>query len=298
MVDCKVTKKPVFDARYFRGIYFTNNGRSAFSSLLKTFSKNDIILLPSYIGYSPREGSGVFDPITHNNTKHIFYKLNSDLSIDKEDFLSKIDKAKVVLVIHYFGFCQSGFDFILKECIERNKLLIEDCAHAYGSKYQDIPLGDFGNASFFSLHKFFPVDSGGMLKINTGFKVEINEHFNMDLMKYIYNYNVPVIIQKRRDNFTYLLKHCKQTPFFKRLPKGICPLNFPILIDNREKTYYQLLSKGIETTSLYHTLISAIKKEEFPESHKLSEHILNLPIHENLSENQLQFMLDTLCELS
>ena len=44
-------------------MYFFNSARESFEYILTNALKNKTILIPAYIGYSSKEGSGIFDPI-------------------------------------------------------------------------------------------------------------------------------------------------------------------------------------------------------------------------------------------
>jgi dTDP-4-amino-4,6-dideoxygalactose transaminase len=120
----------------------------------------DKILLPSY-------NCGVeIDPLSHFGIEPVFYKINKDLLVDFDDLLNKISsRVKAILITHYLGFPQP-VDQIQEICVDRNLLLIEDCAHALLSSYKGRPLGSYGDAAFFSLLKTLPVPNGGVLVLN------------------------------------------------------------------------------------------------------------------------------------
>jgi len=302
-----IKKKQKLNKKFLKKECFMPRGRSALFHALQLLklNKENKILLPSYIGISEREGSGVFDPIRQLDVGYEFYKLNDDLSADKEDFTKKIkqDEIKAALVIHYFGFCQKNFDYILKTCKDNKKYLIEDCAHAFNSFYKNKRLGKYGDISFYSIHKFLPTDDGGILLINNK-KIEIPKNIKDKISKKIlmilYKSDIEKISKIRIDNYTYLLKKIKHIkgvhPFYNGLPKGIVPINFPVIIEkkDRNKVYFELQNREIETVSLYHTLIPQIKKDEYPISHHISSHILNLSIHEEISKNEIDVMLRAL----
>jgi len=277
------------------GRVFVDKARTAFSYILKQIPENRI-LLPSYIGINDKEGSGVFDPIAENNVPYDFYNLNRDLSIDMADFQKKLKdpKVKAALVIHYFGFVQNDIEKIARICREHKKYLIEDCAHSLLSEYNGRETGAFGDASFFSLHKILPMDGGGMLQIN-------NPHLHTDLedtehVKLFSKFDLRKIAGIRRDNYLYLLEKLKSVSgievLYPELPSGIVPLNFPILLKNkdRDEFYYEMLDFGVELVSLYYRLIEQIG-EEYENSHYLSKHITNLPIHQSVTHHDIDEMV-------
>lgn len=288
--------------------YFFSDARTAFLESMKLLSlgKKDKILLPAYIGFSEREGSGVFDPIKQLGIGYEFYSLLNNLSVEKEDFIKKIKQndVKVVLVIHYFGFCQPGFDFIIQACKKYKKYLIEDCAHTLDSYWRGKKLGTYGDFGFYSIHKILPTRSGGILLINKDAgldrKNDILENISRRARVALERAELTIISKKRRDNYKYVLQKIKNikglTPLFRQLPNGIMPQNFPIVIesDHRDQIYFYFRRKNIRVSSLYYRLILPIKKDNYPISHYLSRHILNLPIHQEMTREKIDFMLEVL----
>jgi len=87
--------------------------------------------------------------------------------------------------------------------------------------------------------------------------------------------------------------------FHQELPAGTVPLNFPIIIEEKDRNsiYFELIKRCIRTVSLYHTLIPQITEMDNPITYSISKHILNLPIHENISRENIDIMLHELDEL-
>ncbi len=299
-----IKKKQKLNKKFLKKEYFTQRGRIALSYALQILklNKENKILLPSYIGLSEKEGSGVFDPIRQLKIGYEFYTLNDDLSINKESFTEKIkqDKIKAALIIHYFGFCQKNFDYVLKTCKENKKYLIEDCAHAFNSFYKNKKLGAYGDISFYSIHKFLSTNDGGILLINND-KIKIQKKIDDRISKrtftILYKSDIEKISQIRRNNYTYILEKIKDIkgvhPFYRTLLDGVTPINFPVIIEQKDRNnvYFELQKRKIEAVSLYHTLIPQIKKDEYPISHQISSRILNLPIHEEISKKDIDMML-------
>jgi len=302
-----IKKKQEFNKEFMKREYLLPRGRSAFfhaMQLLK-LDKQNKILIPSYIGLSQKEGSGVFDPINHLKVGYEFYKLNQDLSVNIGDFAEKIrqKEIKAALIIHYFGFCQKGFDKIIEICKMNKKYLIEDCAHAFNSFHKNKKLGTFGDIGFYSIHKFLSTDDGGILLINNE-RIQIpqalRDNISEKTLRILYKSDIGKINKKRVSNYDYLLKRIKNLKwahaFYNKCPNGIIPINFPVIIKNKDRNYvyFKLLKRGVETVSLYHTLIPQIKKQDYPVSYYLSRHILNLPIHEDISKHDMDIILKEL----
>lgn len=84
-------------------------------------------------------------------------------------------------------------------------------------------------------------------------------------------------------------------PFYNH----VTPQTFPIVIKkyDRDKLYFELNKAGFGAVSLYHTMIKPIQKEEYKDSVWLSKHIINMPVHQDVSENQIVEMANKLFEL-
>ena len=121
---------------------------------------NDHVLMPSF-------HCGVeVEAVLKAKTNVHFYKMKENLEADLQDLEGRINPdTKAIFVIHYFGFPQK-MDEIKKLCQKYKLWLIEDCAHALYSSYQNQYLGSFGDVSIFSLQKSLPICDGGALLVN------------------------------------------------------------------------------------------------------------------------------------
>ena len=111
-------KKNQTNIQQFRKpLFFAKSARVGFRHLLRNLniSSDKSIILPSYIGLSVREGSGVLDPIEDCNV-YDFYRVDNNLSADLGDLKKKLSSVKTfaIFVIHYFGFMQSDIIMIKK----------------------------------------------------------------------------------------------------------------------------------------------------------------------------------------
>lgn len=305
-----IKKHPYKTEEHLNRIYLLPSARIGLKCIFDVLNlnKQNKILLPSYIGITDKEGSGVFDPIMEKKVGFEFYKINKNLTIDMNDFSKKIKKKdiKAALVIHYFGFVQCDLKKIVEICKKNKVYLIEDCAHAFMSKYRDRYLGTWGDASIFSLQKSLPISDGGLLTINNK-KLKnprvANYRISEKTLKSLCRFDIEEINEIRRKNYALLVKKISNLPgiqiLYKKLPNGIVPLNLPILIKNidRNKVYFKLLDKKIETTSLYYRIIKQIDRREFPVSYYISGHILNLPIHQDITIKDIEYMVRGLKEV-
>ena len=125
--------------------------------------KNDEIILPSYTFTSTA------NCILLNSAKPVFADIDrKTLNLDPTDVKKKITKkTKAIILVHYNGL-SCKFEEYLEIKKKYNLFLIEDCAHAFASKYKNQFLGTIGDLGTFSFHdtKNFPVGQGGALSVN------------------------------------------------------------------------------------------------------------------------------------
>ena len=304
MIKNKQIGKKAYQKRYL----FTPDARTGWKIILKTLktSLKRKILLPSYIGINKKEGSGVFDPINETQTGYVFYKVRGDLSVDLEDFRKKIRRPDIVgaLLIHYFGFPTTNLPGIVRLCKKHKKALIEDCAHTLSSTLRGKMLGTFGDFSFYSLHKVLSSNSGGYVRFNSAAtSPDMDDNISKDDLLCFVKSDLSKISRKRRSNYAYFLKHIQKIkgvkPVYPKLPKGTVPLNFPVIIQkkNRDNVYFALRALGIEVVSLYYCIIKEISKKEFPTSYFISNHIMNFPLHEEITQKNILEMCKSVKEV-
>jgi len=105
----------------------------------------------------------------------VFADILPDMTIDPDDVRKRITKnTAAVVTVHIGGLVSPAIEKLVKLCKEKNILLIEDAAHAYGSAYKDKRAGTFGIAGAFSFFatKVITTGEGGMVVTN---KKEIAE---------------------------------------------------------------------------------------------------------------------------
>lgn len=295
-------------------VFNYDSARSAMKDLFTVLMKEKIIkslFLPAYIGVSPKEGSGIYDPVCELEKQGLsvfFYKMTENLDIDIESATSLIDKHGnepfIFLRVNYFGFVDKNADYLYRLVQERGGLTITDNAHGYFTYFRHKKTLE--DATFFSLHKQFPFQDGGMLRI-----------VNNDLRTLPYSgwtvpkqnrnqwlYDSAGISEKRRNNYKYLLKASEDykdifIPLKSLDNEYEVPQTFPIKLLNtdRFKVYLEMNEKGYGVVSLYHTLIEPLKDGSYPTSEALAECILNLPVHQDVEPEKYPEMLSLLAEV-
>jgi hypothetical protein len=106
------------------------------------------------------------------------------------------------------------------------------------------------------------------------------------------------VVERRRENFKYLLDHLdlKKRFVVDQLPSGVCPLFFPIFVENKESAYRDLMARGIETVNFWGIPHPATPPGVYGEVEYLRAHLLEVPIHQDLHQGHLDYMVQSLME--
>jgi dTDP-4-amino-4,6-dideoxygalactose transaminase len=109
-------------------------------------------------------------------------------------------------------------------------------------------------------------------------------------------FNVTAIIDKRRANyqkfFEAFSEHVGIKPLFDYLPAGVCPLHFPVIVKRRNEVCDCLSKKGIDAIPWWAGYHRSLSWKEFDDSRFLKDNLLTLPLHQDLEEDEVQFIAD------
>jgi dTDP-4-amino-4,6-dideoxygalactose transaminase len=106
------------------------------------------------------------------------------------------------------------------------------------------------------------------------------------------------IREKRRQNFKIVENGLRGhiALLDKQLNEGVCPLFFPLLVKNKQIAAAALAECGVETIEFWN--------HGDPESHRpgsptefLRRHLLELPIHQDVTPQAAQYAVDRILEL-
>lgn len=107
-----------------------------------------------------------------------------------------------------------------------------------------------------------------------------------------------VVRERRRRNYLHLDALLRRTagyrPVQTELPPETCPLYLPVCVSNRTEVLLRLQAARIEPFIFGMFNHPAMDDERFPESRRLRDTILCLPIHQNLDEHDLERMASLL----
>jgi len=205
-------------------------------------------------------------------------------------------------------------------CKKFKLLLIEDAAHAVGSKYRNKKIGTHGFAACFSFHpvKNLAMPVGGAITLNGNVKRDdleklkalrwsgisnrkgVNYQVNLLGWNYYMNEFSAAIGIEQLKKLDKMNDTRKKTA--RRYSEGIgldtkmpfdknCSYHFYwILVKNRLKFMKKMKENDIETGIHYHPIHKfSLYKENYklPITEKVSKKIVSLPIHPNLSESDV-----------
>lgn len=284
---------------------FYSSAREGMRDLLSNRRGRDPrgVLLPGFIGWSPREGSGVYDPVQSLQIPAGFYGLGEDLTLDLSQIaaLAQTGKYGVLVVIHYFGRAEAQMAEVRQIADEYDLLLVEDLAHAFFTSMIGHSAGVYGDVNLYSLHKMFPMAVGGMVTYSTLSSLHKQRSTMPELVAEVLSYDWVAISQRRRRNFVQLIDRLSAIPEagerfrlpWPKLNGTDVPQTLPVYIsgDGRDHVYTAMNACGYGVVSLYHTLIEEVRSLH-PELERLSRHIINSPCHQDVGNEDLDGLVD------
>jgi len=252
-------------AQYFGYFLCFESGKSALYHALSQYqlSENDEVYIITTSGnrYISRCVTGEIEK---------FCKWNRQLS----------DKTKLILVNHEFGTVYRAMDEILK----LNIPVIEDRAMSLFSTDDNRQTGDYGDFTIYSLPKFFPLQWGGILKINTPNynekPLETNSDLSTGLQRLLSFYlkDAETIKQIRKYNNALFQYHLSQLGFKSRFEysnsetPSVFMCSTPPSV-NLERLKVFLQQNGVESSVFY------------------GENAFFVPVHQNLKEEDILFIV-------
>jgi dTDP-4-amino-4,6-dideoxygalactose transaminase len=208
------------------------------------------------------------------------------------------------VLIHYFGYVDPNYQEVISLAKNNDVMILEDEAHALYTDFIGGRSGRLCDAAIFSLHKLLPFPNGGLLCINDRHIDFGDIHFESLLDYPFMKYDLYGIAKKRIENALMVLhlleKYCDEiVPLKSQLNMGIVPQTVPVMVKraSRDLVYQKMNESGFGVVSLYHTLIDQIDRDRFPNAYNLSKRILNLPIHQDIEQNEVEKMIAKLIEI-
>jgi perosamine synthetase len=107
------------------------------------------------------------------------------------------------------------------------------------------------------------------------------------------------IVERRRRNYFLLYAMLRDVapPVTGELKPGVCPLFYPMPIDDKAGAIARLLARGVETVDFWRVRHPAVPAGVFPEVDRLRERVLELPVHQDLSPADAEHVASCVREL-
>lgn len=113
--------------------------------------------------------------VVHAGGKPVFADCSEDLSVDPEDVERRVTaRTKAVVAVHIGGLVSAGARRLREFCDRKGFYLVEDAAHAHGSRIDGRAAGSLGAAGAFSFFstKVITTGEGGMVVTSDGVLAE------------------------------------------------------------------------------------------------------------------------------
>lgn len=113
------------------------------------------------------------------------------------------------------------------------------------------------------------------------------------------NLDYEAIAWQRRENFLRLAGRLAGRVTLARqdLPEGVCPLFLPILVPNKAAVARELHASGIQAVEFWNYGHPGVEGHAGPDAVFLRRHLLELPIHQDVTPAQIDFMADRVLEI-
>ena len=211
---------------------------------------------------------------------------------------------------------------IVNEFAEKYNLkIIEDAAEQHGQTYKGKPIGSFGNISCFSFYPTKPIGScdGGMIVSNNLDKINYLRELSMNGMSQSINnwerdikfpgykmYMNSIQCDIGLQNFKLYSDKLKKLEIIRNYYnnklgyKNTSNHLYRINVENRNDFINFMKSKkitcGIHYECMHNNSIYKINNLNYPKSEIISKKTVSIPFHENLTENNLNLIINLINE--
>jgi len=107
------------------------------------------------------------------------------------------------------------------------------------------------------------------------------------------------IVRRRRENYSQLARMLDPgvAPVFPTLPEGVCPLFFPVLVPDKHAAALALQARGVDALEFWNDSEDGGHEMSAPARY-LRTHVLELPIHQDLTTRHLAHIARQVSALS
>jgi len=263
-------------------------------------------------------------PILYQRAIPVLIDVNKDYNISIHEIKKNIsERTKAIIVPHMFGY-SADIENIKELCTENNIFLLEDCAQSIGANVNNKLVGTYGDISIFSFYatKMMTSIQGGMICSN-------NLEY-IDLMRDLRYHDQVCSNNDKRIKYSYMMSDINAAIGNEQLSKlkrfinrrreiskiykdNIKWVEHPIEEHNKfhvfsryvirtlykEKLIMELNGNGISTASMHdpplhkRALFNLNPYKNYPETEKIIQTAVSLPIYPSLTDDEAIFISDT-----
>jgi len=319
--------------RYLKNpfVILTSSGHNALQSALTS-----LFLKPNEEVIFPVNSYPTAFPIALSQGKPVPVDVDQNGLIDPQKVARKINsKTRAIVAVHLYGL-SVDINALKKIIGQRKIVLVEDCAQAFGTKYNERHVGSFGDFSCFS---FYPTKNlatlgdGGALYtkkkkqydffrrlISYGEKLQYQSEFVAghsrlpELQAAVLNVYLKSLDQEirrkrviREEYFHYIRQFQLASllrPLFHSNNSSPNLHLFVVEVKKRDALREYLRKKGVGTSVHYPLPIHLVpafsylgyRKGSFPVAERLSRNILSLPFHSYITKKHIRYIINTIRE--
>jgi perosamine synthetase len=299
-----------------------SNGTAALHLALSLIDIRDKeVILPSLSFVSTAHA------VVYNGGKPVFADIDPNtMCIDPIAIKKLITKnTKVILPVHFAGM-SCDLDEIMMLCEKNHLELIEDAAHAAGTLYKNKKIGTHGTAICFSFHpvKNLAMPTGGAITLNgkdndkfkkilhsrrwcgisnrKGVKYDVQE---LGWNYYMNEFSAAIGLEqlKKLDSLNNKRKKIAQR-YSKEINSELkmsynkdCSYHFYWICTKKRDKFMQKMNENNIETGIHYTPIHKMgfykQKSVLPNTDTISEQIVSLPTHPNLSDSDVDKIIET-----
>ena len=294
-----------------------NSGTAALNIAVSLLDvKNKEVIVPSLSFVSTA------NCVLMNGGKPIFADVDPEtLCIDPKEIERLISKNTAAIIPVHFGGMPCDMKKILELSRKYKIKIIEDAAHATGGNYGKKKIGSHGFAVCFSFHpvKNLAMPTGGLIAINDkkhkiirekieskrwcgianrkddDYEVnELGDNYYMNEISAAIGIEQLKKLDKMNSKRSNIAKqYFKEIENVKKMPfdKSCTYHLYWICVKNRKELREKLYEKGIQTGTHYkpiHKFRLYKKKYRLPITEKVGREIVTIPIHPNMTSNQIE----------
>lgn len=268
----------------------------------------------------------------YNGGKVIFADIDPvTLCLDPESVKKKISKKTSVILPVHFGGMPSNLRELEVLADNTNAMLIDDAAHAAGAKFDRKRIGSHGVMSCFSFHpvKNLAMPTGGLVAINHKNHDRIRRTLlsrrwcgitnrkdaDYDVKELGWNFymnefsaavglaQLSTLDKSNKIRLNVASRYNKEINVERKMPLNKdCSYHFYwILTKNRNQFRKKMLENGIETGTHYkpiHKMSMYSDDVKLPITEKISQQIVTLPTHPNLTEENINKIIESVNKFS